>query len=215
MKILKSIISHLTSSAKYHHALPLGVCIGLGALLCCTVIYANEKAVYYRYYDQNRSVNISKSVTQQHIRYGYQTLDRNMQVISNVPPYNFHDDLKQENVRAAQSQQIKNDQLIKRSYRNAAYATEKKNQTLTNLTKHIAKYDDYLQQLYSKQSQLEQQKQVLLQQKKPIPINLQQQLDQNLNTLKHTQTNQNILKAQYQQQQQHYDEIIQRLNTLK
>jgi hypothetical protein len=39
------------------------------------------KAVWYRYYDQHGIANISTSVTPAHIRYGYEALDRNMQVI--------------------------------------------------------------------------------------------------------------------------------------
>lgn len=44
-------------------------------------IAGTPKAVWYRYYDQHGIANISTSVTPAHIRYGYEALDRNMQVI--------------------------------------------------------------------------------------------------------------------------------------
>lgn len=46
------------------------------------------KAVWYRYYDSKGVANISTSVTPNHIRYGYEALDRNMQVIKRNRPYN-------------------------------------------------------------------------------------------------------------------------------
>ncbi len=47
-----------------------------------------NKAVWYRYYDQKGVANISSNVTPNHIRYGYEALDRNMQVIQRARPYN-------------------------------------------------------------------------------------------------------------------------------
>ena len=52
------------------------------------------KAVWYRYYDSKGVANISTSVTPNHIRYGYEALDRNMQVIKRNRPYNAETEQK-------------------------------------------------------------------------------------------------------------------------
>jgi hypothetical protein len=47
-----------------------------------------QKATWYRYYDSKGVANISTNVTPNHIRYGYEALDQNMQVIKRNRPYN-------------------------------------------------------------------------------------------------------------------------------
>lgn len=44
------------------------------------------KAYWYRTYDQGTTA-LSSTITERHIRNGYEILDRNMQVIRRVPPY--------------------------------------------------------------------------------------------------------------------------------
>ena len=72
-------------------------------LLVSTLSIANSpnKAVWYRYYDQHGVANISSNVTPNHIRYGYEALDRNMQVIQRARPYNTESDIQKAPQRAA------------------------------------------------------------------------------------------------------------------
>ena len=48
---------------------------------------AQPKARWYRYYDSNGRPNLSSTITDQHLKYGYQALDANMQVIKRATPY--------------------------------------------------------------------------------------------------------------------------------
>ncbi len=52
-----------------------------------------QKATWYRYYDSKGVANISTNVTPNHIRYGYEALDQNMQVIKRNRPYNAEADV--------------------------------------------------------------------------------------------------------------------------
>lgn len=51
-------------------------------------------AKWYRYYDSRGTANISANVTPAHIRYGYESLDQNMQVIAKTPAWNGDRDAK-------------------------------------------------------------------------------------------------------------------------
>ena len=71
------------------------------------------KAVWYRYYDQHGIANISTSVTPAHIRYGYEALDQNMQVIKRNHPYNSEADLNQSSQRALSARYREEDNKLK------------------------------------------------------------------------------------------------------
>ena len=62
------------------------ICAVFLCVFCSSSFAAVEqpKAVWYRYYDKNGVANVSTSVTPEHIRYGYEALDRNMQVIKKI-----------------------------------------------------------------------------------------------------------------------------------
>ena len=123
-----------------------------GLLLWMPLLYAanpQSHAVWYRYYDQKGIANISSSVTPAHIRYGYEALDRNMQVIRRNRPYNAEADLRQSTQREAQARQREQDLKLKRAYGNVAIATEKQNQALSGIKKQIQSQQDQLRQLQS------------------------------------------------------------------
>ncbi len=88
------------------------------------------KAVWYRYYDQHGIANISTSVTPAHIRYGYEALDQNMQVIKRNHPYNSEADLNQSSQRALSARYREEDNKLKRAYSNSKTATIKRDQAL-------------------------------------------------------------------------------------
>lgn len=91
---------------------------------------ATPKAVWYRYYDQHGIANISTSVTPAHIRYGYEALDQNMQVIKRNHPYNSEADLNQSSQRALSARYREEDNKLKRAYSNSKTATIKRDQAL-------------------------------------------------------------------------------------
>lgn len=64
-------------------------------LACANNNQIQQKATWYRYYDSKGVANISTNVTPNHIRYGYEALDQNMQVIKRARPYNAEADIRQ------------------------------------------------------------------------------------------------------------------------
>lgn len=60
-----------------------------------------------------------------HIRYGYEALDSNMQVIQRARPYNAEKDAQYAPQRAAAAKQRESDLKLKRAYTNSQVATQK------------------------------------------------------------------------------------------
>ena len=75
-------------------------------LACANNNQIQPKATWYRYYDSKGVANISTNVTPNHIRYGYEALDQNMQVIKRARPYNAEADIRQAPQRAQQAKRI-------------------------------------------------------------------------------------------------------------
>lgn len=190
------------------------VCLGFVTSLA----FANNdapKPMYYRYYDGNGVPNVSRNVTPTHIRRGYDVLDRNMYLIKKVPAYNVEADLRQESVRAAQSERTRKDQQIKRSYRNVAHATEKKKEALNVIQKQLTQQYQQMKQLQTDRSAFLQQKASYVLDRKDIPSQLQKNLDNNDAHIKNTRQNIEKLKNTYASQEQYFDYIIGRLQTLE
>ncbi len=198
-------------------ALLVVVLCGLSLLPITT--FANDsqqrRAVYYRYYDSKNVPTVSRSVSPTHIRRGYDALDRNMSLIYKVPPYNVEEDLKKEGTRAAQSIQQRKDLQLQRSYRNVAYATERKENALQTIQKQITQQYQRMNQLQTDRSKYLQQKSNYTLDRKPVPANLQTLLDNNEAHIKSTRNSIEQLKAVYAQQEQHFDFIISRLQKLQ
>lgn len=89
--------------AFYRNCLSVSIgIISFGSLYFSTTLALADtsKVVWYRYYDQHGTANISTSVTPAHIRYGYEVLDQNMQVIKRNHSYSAEADLNQSSQRA-------------------------------------------------------------------------------------------------------------------
>ena len=190
-----------------------------GLLLCLPVAYAaseQPRAVWYRYYDQKGIANISNSVTPAHIRYGYEALDRNMQVIKRSQPYNAETDLRQSSQRQAQARQREQDLKLKRAYGNVAIATEKQNQALVGIKKQIVSQQDQLKQLQSDRIMFKRQEMEYLRKgESSIPQHLKDQLKQNEQNIDDMKKNLTALQNNYRVTQEHYSNIISRLKILE
>ncbi|ENV74917.1 hypothetical protein N5J48_07285 [Acinetobacter ursingii] len=190
-----------------------------GLLLWMPLLYAanpQSHAIWYRYYDQKGIANISSSVTPAHIRYGYEALDSNMQVIRRNRPYNAEADLRQSTQREAQARQREQDLKLKRAYGNVAIATEKQNQALSGIKKQIQSQQDQLRQLQSDRILFKRQEMEYLRKgESSIPQRLKDQLNQNDQNMTSLKKNISSLQNNYRTTQEHYSNIIERLKTLE
>lgn len=175
-------------------------------ITCCMVSILRSKGI----------ANISSSVTPAHIRYGYEALDRNMQVIRRNRPYNAEADLRQSTQREAQARQREQDLKLKRAYGNVTIATEKQNQALSGIKKQIKSQQDQLRQLQSDRILFKRQEMEYLRKgESSIPQRLKDQLNQNDQNMTSLKKNISSLQNNYRTTQEHYSNIIERLKTLE
>ncbi|ANF83152.1 hypothetical protein A3K93_09100 [Acinetobacter sp. NCu2D-2] len=179
-------------------------------------IYANtQKPKWYRYYDSKGVANISTNVTPNHIRYGYEALDQNMQVIQRARPYNVEADIKQAPQRAIQQQCKAEDAKLKRAYTNSHIATQKKKEALTQLKKQIAFQQEQLKQLQTDRITFVRQEREIARKGKNIPEHLKLTLDTNQKNIINQKENIQSLQSRYRNMEAEYDRIISRLKALE
>lgn len=173
------------------------------------------KPTWYRYYDHKGVANISTSVTPNHIRFGYEALDQNMQVIQRNRPYNSEADAKKAPQRAAQARQNAADLKLKKAYGNAQVAMTKKNESLKGIKKQIIFQQDQLKQLQNDRIYFKRQEMEHLRKGQGIPAVLKSTLDNNQKNIKERKDNIEVLQSYYRNTQTKYDNIITRLKTLE
>lgn len=173
------------------------------------------KPTWYRYYDHKGVANISTSVTPNHIRFGYEALDQNMQVIQRNRPYNSEADAKKAPQRAAQARQNAADLKLKKAYGNAQVALTKKNESLKGIKKQIIFQQDQLKQLQNDRIYFKRQEMEHLRKGQGIPAVLKSTLNNNQKNIKERKDNIEVLQSYYRNTQTKYDNIITRLKTLE
>ncbi|HEX5381306.1 MAG TPA: hypothetical protein VFW61_03605 [Acinetobacter sp.] len=173
------------------------------------------KAVWYRYYDSKGVANISTNVTPNHIRYGYEALDRNMQVIKRNRPYNAETEEKKAPQRAAQAKQREADLRLKRAYTNSQVATQKRDDTLAYLKKQIRFQQDQLKQLQSDRILFKRQEMEYLRKGDPVPAILKSNLSNNATNISNKKEQIQTLQTNYRNTQAEYANIIARLKAME
>ena len=173
------------------------------------------KAVWYRYYDSKGVANISTNVTPNHIRYGYEALDRNMQVIKRNRPYNAESEQKKAPQRAAQAKQREADLRLKRAYTNSQVATQKRDDALAYLKKQISFQQDQLRQLQSDHILFKRQEMEYLRKGDPIPAILKSNLTNNATNIRSKKEQIQALQTNYRNTQAEYANIIARLKAME
>lgn len=194
-------------------------CIAVSFLLILSgffcLAYAQAKAVWYRYYDQHGVANISTSVTPNHIRHGYEALDRNMQVIRRSSPYRAENDNFRSSQRASDAKQRDEDAKLKRAYGSSSRAIQKQKDTLSHIQKQINFQNEQIKQLQKDRTLFQAQIEDLKKKRKPIPPQMVQALNNNTINLEAQKKHLTALQANYQKTKADYDKVIQRLKAIE
>lgn len=190
------------------------IIICLLVLLPITSVYA-QKAKWYRYYDSKGVANISTNVTPNHIKYGYEALDANMQVIQRAKPYNVEADIKKAPERAAQAKQQEADIKLQRAYTNSKVATQKRDAILEQTKKQMKFHQDQLKQLQNDRIAFKRQEMEYQRKGKDIPKTLKDTLDYNGRNIEEKRKAIQALQLHYRKIQTEYQQIISRLVTLE
>lgn len=203
--------ARLPSQAVYVLSLILSIFI----IAKCHASDQSPKAKWYRYYDQNGVANLSSTVTPAHIRYGYEALDSNMQVIKKNQAYNSDQDLKLAHVRAQKSRQQEQDLKLKKAYGSSKVAILKRDELLKNYNKQIALQQQQLKQIQKDRILFKRQEMEYFRKGKSVPNDLKDRLDYNMQNLSNTKKNIDALQTDYRNTQVQYETIINRLKAFE
>lgn len=179
------------------------------------VIADTSKVVWYRYYDQQGTANISTSVTPAHIRYGYEVLDQNMQVIKRNHSYNAQADLNQSSQRALSARHRELDIKFKKAYSNSKTATIKRDQALLAIKKQINYQQEQLDQLQQDKILFKRQEMEYFRNREVIPERHKTLIENNLNNIYRVKQTLETLSKTYNRTNSEYENIIERLKKLE
>ena len=193
------------------------IILGLYLLLYTTFAVASQqpKVAWYRYYDSRGIANISTSVSPNHIRYGYEALDQNMQVIKRNKPYNVEADIKQAPKRAAEAKQNASDLKLKQAYNNSQVAQQKKKDALTLINKQLIFQQDQLKQLQNDRILFVRQEREHFRKGESVPAQLKTILSNNQKNIVTKKENIQSLQSSYRNTAAEYDKIISRLKEME
>jgi len=197
--------------------------VSLGIVSCGSLFFSSPtlavtdtpKAVWYRYYDQHGIANISTSVTPAHIRYGYEALDQNMQVIKRNHPYNSEKDLNQSSQRALSAQYREQDNKLKKAYSNSKTAIMKRDQALLAIKKQINYQQEQLTQLQQDKILFKRQEMEYFRKGEKVPERHKTLIENNLNNINKVKQTLEILSKAYNRTNNDYENIIDRLKKLE
>ena len=174
-----------------------------------------QKATWFRYYDSKGVANVSTNVTPNHIRYGYEALDQNMQVIKRNRPYNAEADIKQAPQRAVAAQKLAADTQLKRAYNNSSVASQKKKEMLTGISKQLVFQQEQLKQLQEDRIMFVRQEREYSRKGQPVPAQLQSILNNNQKNIVAKKQDIQSLQTRYRNTAAEYDKIITRLKAME
>ena len=191
------------------------ILLALLSLQTISIMADPPKAVWYRYYVSKGIAYVSSSVTPIHIRFGYEALDSNMQVIQRARPYNAEKDAQYAPQRAAAAKQRESDLKLKRAYTNSQVATQKRNTALSYILKQIKFQQDELKQLQNDRIGFLRQEKENMRKGKSNPKPLQDMIDYNSKNIVMKKEQIQSLQSHYRNTKAEYDRIIARLKTLE
>mgnify|MGYP000128387812 FL=1 len=117
----------------------LGLAITVTGLLLGSIAYADDSVGkrLYRYYNDKGIPTMSDQITEEHIRRGYDIVDRNMQVIRHFPPFDEAVYQKDKAKRDSAFKQQQEDARILRLFSSARDAELARNRQLDTLETSI------------------------------------------------------------------------------
>lgn len=173
------------------------------------------KVRWYRYYDSNGQPHLSNSITTEQMRFGYEALDRNMQVVKKVEPYSAEQYAMQKAQRDAAMAKRNADLDLKKAYVSSVAAAAKRDQILADMTSRRSYLMTQLAGLQSTLSKNIADAADYERQQKPIPLALQKNLAESRKNVDEAQQNVAAIDARQQQVRAEYEVIIRRLSAME
>lgn len=215
----------MQSLSKLIHTLSQGVLLSVScsvAIVPSTVYAAPDNSAaaskfskkWYRTYVQGVPV-LSSTITEQHLRYGYEILDKNMVVVKRVSPYTAEDYAKQKALRDKQEAQRQADRNLKEVHISSINATTQRDRILAEMTTREQFLDAQLGDLNKELAQEVATAASFERRQAKIPFSVQQRLEDKRAQVAQMEKNLDALKQRQQEISTQYNQIIQRLTYLE
>lgn len=173
------------------------------------------KIRWYRYYDSNGQASLSNTLTEEQMKYGYEALDKNMQVVKRVAPYTAEKYAIQKAQQDAAQARKNADLELKKAYNSSTAAAAKRDQILADLTGRRSYLSTQLAGLQATLSNNIAQAATLERQQKPIPPMLKKNLEESRRNVNEAEKNIAAIDDRQKQVKAEYEQIIQRLSALE
>lgn len=170
-------------------------------------------ADWYRYYDASGKPTVSTNVTANHIKYGYEVLNKQMQVIRRVEPSNQAIEKRQLQQAQANRNQQQELQRLRTAYGSSSSALRKRDEVLKKMNDQLTFYNTQYNQLLSTNRNLQSQQSNYTRQGQAVPVSIAQALTKNTQALQNISNNIRVLQQQINKTSTEYQQVIQTLKT--
>lgn len=196
---------------------PLAVLLLAGALIHPAHAENEDRARWYRYYNDKNQPTITDRITEEHISRGYDALDQGMQLLRKVPPQRA---LTPEEIaaakvaRAAEARRKEDDKHLLRLYSRPRDAEQNRDRQIDAIQLRIDFTTGALTRLRDTRAKAAQQAAVLERTGRPVPAPLVEEIGKYDKQIQQLQGEIQARKAEQEKLRQEFAPIIQRLNEL-
>lgn len=170
---------------------------------------------WYRYYNSQGIPTLSSTISEQHLQYGYDSLDKNLRLIRHFPPFS---DQKYAQEQAQREQAINRriaERHLQETYISSDRATLQRDRELGDLDGQINRSQKQSVSLSASLNESITQAANLERQNKPIPLFLKNQLSTNKDLLNQSQNNIAALKIKREQTSKQFNDAIATLKSIE
>ncbi len=196
---------------------PLAAILLAGALSSPAWSDNDDPARWYRYYNEKNQPTITDRITEEHIRRGYDALDKGMQLVRKVPPQRAltpAEAAAAKAARAAAAKRKEDDQQLLRLYSHPHDAEQNRDRQIEAVQVRIDFTNSALSRLKETRAKAAQQAAKLERTGRPVPTPLREEIGKHDQQIQQLQAELKARQAEQQRVREDFAPIIQRLQEL-
>ncbi len=195
-------------------------CSGILLLVLTTLPSAfadnsNATPRWYRYYNSQGIPTLSSTISEQHLQYGYDSLDKNMHLIRHFSPFSGQKYAQEQVQREQAIERRISERHLQETYISSDRAISQRDRELSDLDGQIKRSQQQFMILSAALNENITLAANLERQNKPISASLKKQLATNKDLLNQSQTNIGALKAKREQSSKQFNDAITALKSIE
>jgi hypothetical protein len=170
---------------------------------------------WYRYYNSQGIPTLSSTISEQHLQYGYDSLDKNLRLIRHFPPFSGQRYAQEEAQREQAIDRRIAERHLQETYISSDRAIIQRDRELGDLDGQISRSQKQSVELSATLNETVTQAANLERQNKPIPLFLKNQLNTNKDLLIQSLANVAALKVKRDQTSKQFNDAIASLKSIE